>query len=181
MGRVKQLLELDGRPLLAHVLERLRRSRVEHIILVLGKEYGKITEKIDLRGIRVIENRSFREGMSSSLKAGVRALDRDCNAFLVVLADQPFVEPALVNNIISAYNEGKGLIVVPKHGRRRGNPVLFDFSLASKLLSITGDRGAKELLKEEKRNVYELQVNDPSVFLDVDTPKDLQGAASMLP
>lgn len=181
MGKVKQLLEFGGRPLLQHVLEPLRHSMVEDIVLVLGKDYREIKEKFDLKDIKVIENKSFKKGMSTSLKVGVRALDKDCDAFLVFLADQPFLKAALVNDIINAYNKGRGLIVVPKHGGRRGNPVLFDFSLASKLLSITGDRGARGVVREEKRNVYELEVDDPSVFFDIDTPKDLQEAASMLP
>src|ERR1700675_2258445 len=75
MGTVKQLLRLDDRPLLQHVLDNVRASGVTQIILVLGFAREAIGQEIDVRDARVVINQGFQQGMGTSLKAGLSAVD----------------------------------------------------------------------------------------------------------
>lgn len=180
MGKTKQLLRLKGKPLLEHVLEHLLKSKVDDIIVVLGSGSERIMMEVELQEVKVVVNESYEDGMSSSLKAGIKALSGNCDAFIVTLADQPFIGTSTLNAVIDAYLAGKGLIGVPIHDGQRGNPVLFDMSLACEILTISGDQGAKKVLHKHETDVYEIEVNTPSIFVDIDTETDFDEAKRML-
>lgn len=103
MGAAKQLLGLDGRPLLQHVLDNVRASDVGEIILVLGASAEAIRAEIDARHERVVLNENYQEGMGTSLKVGLSSVNSKTEAALIILADQPFVRPDTLNQI--AYGE----------------------------------------------------------------------------
>jgi len=102
MGTVKQLLRLDDRPLLQHVLDSVRASGVKEIVLVLGYAAEAIQREIDAQNARVVINQSFHQGMGTSLKAGLSGVDPQAQAAIIVLADQPFVRPATLDQLIAA-------------------------------------------------------------------------------
>src|SRR5271169_3104511 len=89
MGTVKQLLPLDGRPLLQHVLDNVRASQAREIVLVLGFAAEAIEREIEAHNVRVVINQNYQQGMGASLRAGLSAVDPQAEAALIVLADQP--------------------------------------------------------------------------------------------
>jgi len=129
MGSIKQLLPLGGRTLIENVLENLRESQVDEIVLVLGFSADMIREKIPLDGVKVIINEAYREGMGTSLRTGIAHVSPEASAALVVLADQPFVQPGTIDQLIRVYREQKPQIVIPVYQGFRGNPVLLDRSV----------------------------------------------------
>ena len=108
MGTVKQLLRLDDRPLLQHVMDNVRASAVTDIIVVLGCAADAIRREIDAQNVRMVINEGYQQGMGTSLKAGLSAVDPQAEAAIVVLADQPFVRPATLDRLIHRASRVQG-------------------------------------------------------------------------
>ncbi|MDG6928619.1 MAG: nucleotidyltransferase family protein [Nitrososphaerota archaeon] len=172
MGFDKQLAPVMGRPMLQRVLDMVKDSSADEIVLVLGHDGDRVGEVMDTEGTRVVQNRRYRDGLSSSLKMALRLLGRDVQAAVVVLGDQPFVRSDTVDRIIGAYRRSTAEAVVPVCGGRRGNPVLLSRVLFDAVMDLEGDTGAKSVLRSAR--VEEVEVEDEGVLVDVDTPADLR-------
>ena len=96
MGQTKQLLEWEeGKTILQEVLENLLHSQLDEVILVLGHEADRILDQVDTRRVKVVINKNYREGMITSIQQGLTALNEKVEAFFIVLADQPGVDPKI--------------------------------------------------------------------------------------
>jgi len=173
MGKPKQTLLLHGVPMLEMVLETLRWSKVGRVVVVLGANALEVRKHVKFTSEFVVVNTRFAEGMSSSLKLGLKHVGKDADAVIIVLGDQPFVLPATIDALAAAYEESRARIVVPTHRGTRGNPVLFDRSVFSKIERIRGDRGAKQVVQEYDADVLEVEVSDRGVLVDIDSQSDL--------
>ena len=180
MGEPKPLLSLEGRPLLAHVLEAVAGSRVSETIVVLGAASDRVRTEVPRDGARWVDNPAFAEGMSSSLKVGVAALSPESDGFFVVLGDEPFVRSSTYDALIAARERTGARIVLPTFEGIRGNPVLIDRTLANEVDAITGDRGCRALRLRHPKETVEVPVDDPGVVIDLDTPEDLAQARRAL-
>lgn len=180
MGRPKPLIPVGGRPLLARVLETVRRSLVTETIVVLGHAADRIRKAVPLRDVVVVENPDHRRGMSTSLRAGVRAASRAADAYLIVLGDQPFVASETLNTLISSWQSNGPRILIPTFRGRRGNPVLLDRSLAGEICRIRGDVGFRSVFTRHADDIRELPVDDPGVLLDLDTPRQFKALSAGL-
>ncbi len=182
MGKPKQLLLYQGRPLLRHVIENLSRSKVDKTVVVLGHKYAEVAAALKDLPINIIVNRDYASGQSASVKAGLKALvdpdlklasDTGRQGVLFVLGDQPLLKPETVNLLIDNFMRCGG-IVAPYYQGIRGNPVLFDISFKHELQSLQGDKGAREIIARNLQALHKIEVTDPGILLDVDTPKDLE-------
>jgi molybdenum cofactor cytidylyltransferase len=173
MGEPKQLVTLDGRPLLAHTLENLRAARVDTIVLVLGFAAEAIRAKVDLHGVKVVENKDYEQGMGSSLRAGLFALDSSIDASLMVLGDQPFVRSQTFNEIVERYQQSEAQIVIPTYRGFRGNPVLLDRSVFAEVMALNGDVGCRAIFGNHSSGIAKVPVDDIGVLLDIDSRQDL--------
>jgi molybdenum cofactor cytidylyltransferase len=178
MGRPKQTLLLRGVPMLQVVLEVLRRTRVGRVVVVLGANEEEARHSIRLSDEVVVVNRSHRSGMSSSIRAGLRALGPDVEAAIIVLGDQPFISPATVDRLIKAYTASKSRVVVPVFEGRRGNPVLFDRALFPEIMKVRGDVGARAVVRANEGSLTEVRVGDRGTTVDMDTQADYERAVS---
>lgn len=151
MGSLKQLLPLGGSTLLETVLKNLRQSQVDEIVLVLGFSADTIRRQIPLDGVRVVINEAYGDGMGSSLRSGIAQVSPQANAALMVLADQPFVQPATIDRLIRVYRERNPQIVIPVYQGFRGNPVLLDRSAFPELLGLAGDIGCRAIFGSHRR------------------------------
>ncbi len=180
MGQTKPLMPLMDKPLLTHVLDAVRASTVREIVVVLGADSDRIQRAVRLDGTRVVVHADYRAGMSSSIRAGVRAASPLAEAFLIVLGDQPLVAPATIDALVARHREAHARAVVPTFRGTRGNPVLLDRTLAREIEAVRGDVGCRGVLKAHADEVVELPVDDPGILLDVDTPRDLQALDTAL-
>ncbi len=170
-----KLLERFGRTtLLERTLNTVKRSRIDETILVLGHEADQMRQTIDLRGVRVVINSRYRAGLSSSVRVGIKAVTCKADAALIVLADQPFLTHIMIDRIIRAYEMTGARIVAPTHKGRQGNPVLFDRSLFREISNLSGDRGAKQVIRNHWSEVLKIESRDPCALFDIDTRKDLK-------
>jgi len=172
LGRPKQLLPLAGRPLLDHVLEHAAASALDEVVLVLGYEAAAIRAAVGERGQRVVVNPDYAAGQSTSLRAGLAAVDPRAEAMLVLLGDQPGVGPEVIDALLAEFRRGTAPIVVPAYGGRRGNPVLFARTVFPELARVTGDEGARRVVRRRDDRVVEVPVGDEPPPGDVDTDDD---------
>jgi molybdenum cofactor cytidylyltransferase len=118
-------------------------------------------------------NPNYAEGeMLSSLQTAVSDLAQNRAAVLVMLADQPMVEPQIIDNLLEAYWRGSGDMIAPQYDGKRGNPVLIDACHFEELLSLPAGAAPRDLLK--RHEVHLVPVQSPSVVQDIDHTKDYQ-------
>ncbi|HZU31798.1 MAG TPA: NTP transferase domain-containing protein, partial [Candidatus Angelobacter sp.] len=176
MGTVKQLLRLGSDPILEHTLKNVRASAVSEIVLVLGFAAETIEAEISTESVRIVRNQDYQQGMGTSLRTGLAALDPRATAALIVLADQPFVQPETINQLIACHQgkhqETRPQIVIPTFNGFRGNPVLLDRSAFTELQSLTGDVGCRAIFGNHTENICKLAVNDIGILLDIDSQEE---------
>lgn len=174
MGEPKQLLRLGGRTVLGQTLENVRGAGVDQIVLVLGFAAAVIAQQTEVEGVTVVINEQFSEGMGSSLRTGIATLSPGIDAALIVLADQPFVRPATLNQLIDRYIESNAQIAIPIYRGFRGNPVLLDRSVFAEVMAVTGDIGCRAIFGSHADGIVKVPVDDVGVLLDIDSKIDFE-------
>ncbi len=178
LGQPKQLLPFRGKPLVRHVAEQALESRLAGLWVVVGNEAAAVADALAGLAVQIVPNPDFRQGQSTSLRAGVAALPPELAGALVLLVDQPFVDSTVIDRVIERFAAGGARIVAPQRAGRRGNPVLFDRSLWPELLAVTGDTGAREVIARHRGDLATVELVDERIFLDVDTWDDYQRLAA---
>lgn len=172
MGRNKLLLDLEGRPIVAHVVAEARAAGFTDIVIVTGHQAGKVKAALANEPVRIVEARHYGDGMAESLKAGIRALAPEIDAALILLGDMPQVSRHLMRALTRAYNPLEGrAIVLPVAEGKRGNPALFDRRFFPAMLALEGDIGARQIIAGNAELVAEVPAEPQEIFVDVDTPE----------
>ncbi len=172
-GPNKLVAELDGKPILAHVVAAALASRAGPVIVVTGNRDHEARTALAGLDVEFVYNAEHAEGLSTSLRAGIAAVPEDADAAIVLLGDMPRVSAATIDRLIEAFDPEAGrTIVVPTYRGKRGNPVLWARRYFPDLAAIRGDTGARHLIGENRDGVVEVEF-DESVALDVDTPEAL--------
>lgn len=173
-GANKLLCPVAGEPMVTRVVDAVLRAAVSDVVVVTGHEASALRAVLDGRSVSFAHNPDYREGMSSSLRAGITALQGRVDAALVCLGDMPWVGPETIRALVGAFDPNDPRICVPIHNRKRGNPVLWPARFFEAMAQVTGDRGARRLLDEFAEEVFHVPVSDESVNLDIDTPDALE-------
>jgi CTP:molybdopterin cytidylyltransferase MocA len=143
-GSPKQLAELDGRPLLEHVLSAMAGAPLGRVAVVLGAGSDAILDAVDLHGAVPVVCGGWEEGQAASLRAGLRAL-ADADAVVVALGDQPRLSAAAVARVLTARRPGVDAVRATYDGRA-GHPVVLERGLFPRLEALRGDEGARAVL-----------------------------------
>ena len=167
-GQCKQLMRLGEKALLQHVLDNLAQSKVDEVVVVLGARADEIREQIQFGKARLIMNPDYANGMSTSIQAGLRAIDSD--AAMIVLADQPFVTSRTLDALVDEYRRTRASVLIPTYNGFRGNPVIVGKSLFPEMMEIRGDTGCRAIFGDHA--VTKLAVDDRGVITDIDTMDD---------
>lgn len=170
-GAQKLLAPFGGSTVIRAVVDTLRGSAVEQLVVVVGPGAEAIRVAIGGHPVTWAENSTPERGMSSSITAGLAALAPNVGAALVVLGDQPTLSAPVVDRLVAAWRTGAGPIVAPRYRGLRGNPVLFDRALFALLGALEGDRGARDVIAADPGLVSLVDVAEPPP-LDLDTPAD---------
>jgi molybdenum cofactor cytidylyltransferase len=125
-------------------------------------------------GMRIVSCALAARGMGHSLACGVAAVS-DADAWVIALADMPYIRSATLRRIVEGLHAGAAM-VAPYYAGHRGHPVAFDRRFHGELLSLEGDIGARRLVERHLDRVYRIDVDDPGVLQDIDTPADLKRA-----
>jgi nicotine blue oxidoreductase len=180
MGRPKQLVELGGRPLLAHALAALDEAPVDRVVVALGGAAGEVLDRVDLGRAEPLVVEGWAAGMGYVLAATLAQAGGDWGAVVVLLGDQPLVTGPAVARVVEAWRAGAGPVVTATYGGRPGHPRLFDRRLLPDLLRLTGDAGARDLVAADPDRVHRVEVGDLAGDADVDVEADLDRVGRML-
>jgi molybdenum cofactor cytidylyltransferase len=173
MGRPKQLLPLAGRTLLRRAAETALATPCRPVVVVLGDRASNLMPELAGLDVYACENADWRDGMGSSIKAGIRcALERDpaLDAVLLALCDQPLVGPDELGRLIDAARRTARPIVAAAYPGSPGVPALFTRPMFAELLAIEDAAGAKSLMTASPQAVETVAI--AGALADVDTPGD---------
>lgn len=177
MGANKLLEILHEKPLVRHVTDAARASHASPLIIVTGHEREKLSASLLDIDATFIDNPLYAEGLSTSLRAGLAAVPKECAGVVILLGDMPLVSPEIINTLIAAAPTGTAkLALVPVFNGEWGNPVVLMRDAFADVSALTGDAGARKYLMQHRDQVFEVPVNDASVLVDLDTPEALARA-----
>jgi molybdenum cofactor cytidylyltransferase len=173
-GPNKMLAEIEGRPMVARVAQRLLSSQARPIVAVLGNMADQVDAAIGKLPLERVRNPDFADGLSTSLKRGIAALPKDLDGVVVCLGDMPMVTGRDLDRLIGAFNPLEGrAIVVPVRQGKRGNPILWSSRFFPEMAALSGDVGARQLIAEHADLVAEIEMDSDAVLVDIDTPEAL--------
>ena len=174
LGHPKQLVMLDGEPLLQRAVRCAREAGAQPVFVVLGAHRDAIERAIDFGTASTLSNDEWQEGIASSIRAGVRAVVAGTKAAgaLLMTCDQPRMTATHLRAMIEAFDSQPGsALIVSVYAGRRGTPAIFPRALFGDLLALHGDRGARGLLAKATLPVVEVRLEGGE--LDIDRPEDL--------
>ncbi|TWI60883.1 molybdenum cofactor cytidylyltransferase [Pseudoduganella lurida] len=168
-ARNKLLQTLDGEAVVVHSARHLL-AALPRVVAVVRPGEAALAAQLTALGCVVTVCADAETGMAASLVHGLRHAQEACG-WVVALGDMPRVQPATILALARAVEEGAD-IAAPKYMEQRGNPVAFGRRHLPQLLALTGDAGARSIVRHNIVN--EVAVDDPGILLDIDTPTDLQ-------
>ncbi len=176
MGSLKQLLPVAGMTLVERTLTAALESRLDRVVLVLGHRAHEIEGSLGavIRDSRltIVHNPDYREGISSSLVAGAEEIAHSHDHGMILLADMPFIDHDVINLLIEGYLKAQLPIGAIKIGERAAHPVVFRRDLFFELKALTGDVGARSLLKKYSDQVCLITPGRDYDNRDIDTQQD---------
>jgi len=174
MGSNKLLAPIDDEPMVRHIVRIACASAVETVIVVTGNAAKEVREAVAPLTPVFVENPEYSNGLSTSLKCGVKHVPEGYDGVIVLLGDMPGVSAALLDRLIAAFDplEGRAICVATRHGKR-GNPVLWAHRFFEEIMALEGDVGARHLISQNAELVCEVEADDDGPFTDIDTPQML--------
>ena len=177
MAPLNKLLVADGKglPMISRVVDNVLASRARPVIVVTGHERERVEEALAGRPVLFAHAEDYAEGLSASLKAGLRAVPPDAEGILVCLGDMPLVTGPTLDRLISAFDPEEGRAVVqPTFRGKQGNPMLWSREFLEEMLAISGDIGARHLAAKHADRLVEVEMADDAVLRDFDTTDALK-------
>lgn len=177
LGRPKQLLKLGDKPVFRYAVDCALRNQLSPLVIVTGSQREAMARHLYQIHAELKVNPDYLSGMASSLRVGIQELRNRVDAAVVFLSDQPLIPDLVVRDLVTTYihNRNHGCrIVRPRYAGLAANPVLFDAALFEELENLSGDTGARELIKTHQSDLRQLDYDDASWGLDIDTEEDWQ-------
>ena len=179
MGKTKQLLPFGEKTLIERVLVEALNSELDKVVLVLGYQAVEIKKIINPVSpqpkLSIIENRQFKQGISSSIITGLSEIENTHDHVMILLGDMPFIHRDLINLLIRRYLKSGLWIGAIKGQDRPAHPMIFSRQLYPELLILQGDVGARALFTKYSDQVCLIQPEGPYNDRDIDTPEDYAG------
>ena len=178
MGKDNKLLRNIGTaPLIRNTAIEMLKSDLDTCSIVLGYQSDKVADVIKDLNINLILNPLWKEGQASSLRAAINTLDSTYSDLLIMLGDLPGIKSSHINSIIEEHlltDNRKSKITIPSFKGQKGNPVIWGRSFFHDLSNLEGDVGGRTLFSEHPAAINILEMNDPWVVKDADTPEDFE-------
>jgi len=174
MGKPKQLIPWGQSTILEQTIDNLLGSVVNEVIVVIGHMADEISQSIATKPVKMVVNRDYAQGMSTSIIAGLNMVDSQAQAVMLALGDQPLIDSQTINRLVEEfYNHDKG-IAIPTYQGRRGHPVIFALKkYKEELLELRNDIGGRYIIKSHPDDILEVAVNCKGICIDIDTVKQL--------
>ena len=168
----KLLMDFDGVPMVVRTLEKIRAAGIETICVVTGHQAGAVERALEGMKVNFVENPDYALGLSTSVRSGIAALGDDVDGALMVLGDMPLVSRTDIAALLAAFKK-RSDICQPVWDSRKGNPVLWGADYFAALQALTGDKGARELLRQYHEQVIAVEATDNGILRDFDSREAL--------
>jgi len=175
LGQSKQLVPIQGEPLLLKSVREAMGAQAESIVVVLGAQAEVHKKIIDTLPVEIVINTNWERGIGSSLKVGLKNLtDRfpETEAVLIMVCDQPYLTTEHLRNIVATYKNTHAEVVTSFYNQTKGVPTLFKNSLFSKLMQLNDTQGARKIIQTFKGSIIDVPFDKGEI--DLDTPDDLR-------
>ena len=170
-GSPKQLAEFKGSTLVARSVGLANQVTAGRAVLVTGANWQKVVaDCVPMDGF-VVRNEHYRDGMGSSLAAGVRTVESVADAVLVLLCDQALITVAHLEELIQLSRNSPSSIIASRYGGIYGVPAIFPARYFGELTDLDGDQGARKVIRKYESTLIGVDFEDAAA--DVDTPADL--------
>ena len=167
----KLLINYKKKKIIQHSVSNILSSKIDYLLVITGRNHNKIRRYIPKKkNVKIIFNKNYKLGMSTSIKKGINYLPKDTNYFFITLADMPNIKKHHYNKMIDLIKKNKNIPIVPFYKSQQFNPVLFPILFATKLKKLKGDTGAKKILTKTK--IKKIQFLNNSFLKDFDTLED---------
>ncbi len=176
----KLLLPYQGRPMIQHQVEEIQKSRVMDFTVVLGHDAEKVSAVLSSQ-IKTVFNKNHLTGMTSSIQRGIESVEKKVLGYMICLSDMPWVTAKDYDEILLFFlkniDKYPRLIVQPVYQQHRGHPVIFSNYYRKELLEHTAPDGCREIIRKHKKEVRQLDMEQPNILKDIDTPEDYQATS----
>jgi len=174
-GKNKLLTKIQGIPMIRRVVQTTLESKADEVIVVLGAEANKVRKVLADLPCRLIVNKKYAKGQSTSVKTGLSEVSPMTRAVLILPGDVAMIDFPSINMVIEEYERGKHSIVIAAHKGASGHPILFDKQLFPEIENINEETfGLKAVVRRHEGEVSLVETGSPNVLKDVDTPEDMK-------
>ena len=169
----KLLLPINEIPMISHVCNTVLTSELDPVVVVTGCDNELVTQEIPTAINKIIYNSHWQSGMASSIYSGISALPKNIDGNMIVLGDMPMLSKNTLDLLIDEFIVQHGdHIIYPIYEERQANPVIFPKKYFQEILSTTGDRGCKKVLKQYPDDAVGVSIGLPEVVFDCDNEDD---------
>lgn len=174
----KLLMPLGSTTLIEQSVDHLLGSKAQEVIVVLGHEATRVRKVLTGRKLKFVENHDYREGMTTSIQAGLRAVASETKGMMICLSDLPNIEAKEFDTIIDVFEAGRRenekLIVVPTYRDKPGNPVIFASHYRARILAHEEPGGCKGVIEQNSDQVVHAIMSTAHVLEDIDTETEYE-------
>jgi molybdenum cofactor cytidylyltransferase len=181
MGELKPLLPLGDVTVIEKIIDTFRKSRIMDVRVVVGHQAHRIIPVLEKLKVTVLHNSDYDRGMFSSVQTGVRDLQHEgIKAFFMMPVDYPLVKPEIIERLAEAYLSNTAKIIYPCNNLRRGHPPIISTELIDDILSYEEPGGLRRILVKYEAEAMDLELEDESIFIDIDTKADYEEVIKMV-
>ncbi len=171
----KLLLAIDGEPMVRATARKLVAAGPVEIVVVLGHQADLVARALDGLAVRPVVNPAWRDGQTTSVRAGLAALETPVDGIMICLADQPLLEAADYRALVAAFAQaGDKSVLVPTHGGRRGNPIVLAAAHRGEILARGANLGCKQFIARNPDLVATVELDSDAFVRDIDTRADFR-------
>jgi CTP:molybdopterin cytidylyltransferase MocA len=173
MGQSKQLLLLDGKPIIRHCIDNIITADIDEIIVVLGRDNEELLKTLRELPVKAVFNEEPGSDMAGSVRIGLKAVNPCASGVLVSLSDHPLISKETIKNLLRLYSEAPDKIIIPVYKEKRGHPTLFPMHVIDEIF-IGGT--LKDVVNRDPERSKTVEVMDEGVIIDIDTMEDYERA-----
>jgi len=175
LGSPKQLLEFEGSPLISRVAKTAVEAGIGEMFVVVGANAEQVLAELEMPGLRVVKNEEWKEGMASSIRAGLAAVEKadlEADGVMILVCDQPYLEAGTLREILQKQQSSGSAMAASVYQGKVGTPAVFHRSIFPKLMELKGDTGARKIFSAYADQVTLVQFEKG--IIDIDTKEDYE-------
>jgi molybdenum cofactor cytidylyltransferase len=173
MGKPKQLLSVNGQPLLLHVVDHALSTSAQQVMVVLGSQPDLHADLLESYPVDIVINYTWEKGIGNSIKTGVRSLlnrHKQLDGILLMVSDQPVITYEYLLTLMNTFKDSDKSIIASSYSNTLGVPAIFAKDHFDQLMELEDSQGAKTLMIKHNEKV--LTIDCPQGAIDLDTPED---------